>query len=124
MKYKYEDFNDLEELKDILLKEINEKADNKKFVKMALSYLQEVLDELSDPNEHIAKCNEIIAEVIEFLNASQCDMICPMCQESCMIHEEYKGTHIYYCEPCPFVGFECVETKDYDNMIEWLEERR
>ena len=124
MKYKYEDINNLEELKDILLKEINEKADNKKFVKMALSYLQEVLDELSDPNEHIAKCNEIIAEVIEFLNASQYDIICPMCQENCMTHEEYNGTHIYVCEPCPFVGFECVETKDYDNMIEWLGGRK
>lgn len=124
MKYKYEDINNLEELKDILLKEINEKADNKKFVKMALSYLQEVLDELSDPNEHIAKCNEIIAEVIEFLNASQCDMICPMCQESCMTHEEYNGTHIYICEPCPFVGFELVETKDRENMVKWLEERK
>lgn len=68
MEYKYEDINNLEELKDILLKEINEKVDNKKFVKMALSYFQEVLEELSDPNEHIAKCNEIIAEVVEFLN--------------------------------------------------------
>lgn len=68
MKYKYEDINNLEELKDILLKEIEEKANNKNFVKMALSYLQEVLDELSDPNEHIAKCNEIIAKVVEFIN--------------------------------------------------------
>ena len=67
MKYKYEDINNLEELKDILLKEIEEKANNKNFVKMALSYLQEVLEELSNPNEHIAKCNEIIAEVVEFL---------------------------------------------------------
>ena len=83
----------------------------------------DIEEELKNQDESIAKCNELIQEIVDRLNQDN-KMVCPMCQESCMIHEEYNGTHIYICEPCPFVGFELVETKDRENMIKWLEERK
>lgn len=51
-------------------------------------------------------------------------MICPMCEGCCMEHIEYKNTHIYICEMCPFMGVEIVEKKDYENMIDWLSKRK
>ena len=41
-----------------------------------------------------------------------------------MEHIEYKNTHIYICEMCPFMGVEIVEKKDYENMIDWLSKRK
>lgn len=124
MKYKYEDIDTLEQVRDILLEEMNEKANHKNFIKMALSYLREINEELADDNEHIAICNELILEVINFINKSQCDIICPLCEQDEIKYEEYNGTHIYICQPCSFVGFELVETKDTENMIKWLKERK
>ena len=119
MKYKYEYFNDytLEESLEILREE------SKKRRIKADDLIIDIEEELKNQDESVAKCNELIQEIVDRLNQDN-KMVCPMCEEGYMIHEEYKGTHIYYCEHCPFVGFECVETKDYDNMIEWLGGRK
>lgn len=46
---------------------------------------------------------------------------CPLCgARLTYIYLESEGTHIYYCEPCPFVGFECIEEHDKDNFYKWL----
>ena len=63
-------------------------------------------------------------EIVDSFNQDNHDMVCPMCEESYMIHKENKGTHIYYCENCPFVGVEIIELKDYENMIEWLNDSK
>lgn len=124
MKYRYEDIDTLSDMRDIVIKEINNRADNKQFIQMATSYLGEIMEELDDPNENVAKCNELIDEVVDWLNDTENDMKCPMCEEYNIKHEEYKGSHIYICQSCPFVGFELIETKDKENMIEWLKENR
>lgn len=120
MKYKYEDFNDytLEESL-VILKEETEKRKIK-----ADDLIVDIEEELKNQDESVAKCNELIQQIVDRLNQECYDIVCPMCGESFMIHEEYKGTHIYYCEPCPFVGLELIDTKDYENMIKWLEERK
>lgn len=51
-------------------------------------------------------------------------MKCPLCDETNVEHIVYKGTHIYVCEDCPFVGFELILEKDYKNMIDWLKGKR
>ena len=119
MKYKYEDFDNytLEESLEILREE------SKKRRVKADDLIIDIEEELKNQDESIAKCNELIQEIVDRLNQDN-KMVCPMCQESCMTYEEYNGTHIYICEPCPFVGFELVETKDRENMIKWLEERK
>lgn len=80
-----------------------------------------ISESLKDFENYIEFINGVIKQLEAYTN--ECG-VCPMCQESYMIHEEYNGTHIYICEPCPFVGFELVETKDRENMIKWLEERK
>ena len=119
MKYTYGDFDNytLEESLEILKKETKAKKID------AEDLIIDIEEELKNQDESVAKCNELIQEIVDRLNQDN-KMVCPMCEEGYMIHEEYKGTHIYYCEHCPFVGFECVETKDYDNMIEWLGGRK
>lgn len=54
-----------------------------------------------------------------FIDTSS-DLMCPMCEEHDIEYTNYKGTHIYVCENCPFVGFELVDIKDKMNMIDWL----
>ena len=106
MKYKYEDFNDytLEESLEILRKESKKRRIN------ANDLIIDIEEELKNQDESVAKCNELIQEIVNRLNQDN-KMVCPMCQEHYMKHEEYNGTHIYICEPCPFVGFELVEVK-------------
>ena len=117
MKYKYEDFDDytLEESLEILREE------SKKRRIKADDLIKDIEEELKNQDESIAKCNELIQEIVDRLNQDN-KMVCPMCEKGCMAHEEYKGTHIYYCECCSFVGFEWLETKDYDNIVKWLGE--
>lgn len=74
MKYKYEDIRDLEQLKDILLKEMTNSHNGKEFVDMVYSYLGEVVDKINEPFEDINGCNELIRDVLEFLNNTY--MIC------------------------------------------------
>ena len=118
MKYKYEDFNDytLEESLEILREE------SKKRRIKADDLIIDIEEELKNQDESVAKCNELIQKIVDKLNQEYA-IKCPLCGEE-LNYKEYNGTHIYYCEPCPFIGFECVETKDYDNMIKWLEERK
>ena len=117
MKYEYEDFNDytLEESLEILREE------SKKRRIKADDLIKDIEEELKNQDESIAKCNELIQEIVDRLNQDN-KMVCPMCEKGCMAHEEYKGTYIYYCECCSFVGFEWLETKDYDNIVKWLGE--
>lgn len=124
MKYNYDDIRDLEQLKDILIKKMNEYHNNKKVVDMIISYLGEIIDMILDDREDINGCNQIIEEVINYLNDIDKQMTCPMCQEEKMKHIEYNGTHIYICEHCPFIGFEYVEQKDIDNLKEYLEREK
>lgn len=56
-----------------------------------------------------------------FIDTSS-DLMCPMCEEHDIEYTNYKGTHIYVCEHCPFVGFELIDIKDKMNMIDWLSE--
>ena len=118
MKYTYEDFDNytLEESLEILKKEMKAKKID------AEDLIVDIEDELKKQDESVAKCNELIQEIVDRLNQDN-KMVCPMCEVGYMIHEEYKGTHIYYCEHCPFVGFEYVDHKDLENLTKWLEER-
>ena len=118
MKYTYEDFDNytLEESLEILKKETKTRNID------AEDLIADIEDELKIQDENVAKCNELIQEVVDRLNEIY-NVFCPLCGNR-LIYEEYNGTHIYYCEPCPFVGFECVDTKDYNNMIEWLGGRK
>lgn len=115
MKYKYKDFEcfDLKEclgfLKEYARKEQVEVVD----------LILDIEEELKNPNENPNECDRLIKEIVDRLNNGL--MTCPMCKENKMYCKTYKGTYIYICEPCPFVGFEYIDKKDVKNMIEWLE---
>ena len=117
MKYTYEDFDNytLEESLEILKKETKERKIN------AEDLILDIEDELKNQDESVAKCNELIQEIVNRLNQEYV-IKCPLCGEE-LNHKEYNGTHIYYCEPCPFVSFEYINHKDLENLTKWLEEK-
>lgn len=129
MKYKYEDFNDfdLEDMKNFL----ESKVKLKEIVDDGT--LEEIKEYLSEQNNDYDgqeggcindECNLLMERAVDLLNNYQSKTaVCPLCRNDEMEHEEYKGTHIYVCEPCPAICFECVDKKDYENMIEWLKQR-
>lgn len=45
-------------------------------------------------------CSECGAE------KEKADFNCPLCGSNEVSHEQVGETHIYVCDPCPFVGFE------------------
>ena len=113
--YKYEDFDDYT-LEDVL-KVLKEESLKKNIDNWDL--IEDIEDELKNQDENVAKCNELIQEVVDRLNEIY-NVFCPLCGNR-LIYEEYNGTHIYYCEPCPFIGFEYVDHKDLENLTKWLE---
>ena len=115
MKYTYEDFDNytLEESLEILKKETKAKKID------AEDLIVDIEDELKNQDESVAKCNELIQEIVDRINEIY-NVSCPLCGNR-LIYEEYNGTHIYYCEPCPFIGFEYVDHKDLENLTKWLE---
>ena len=115
--YKYEDFDDYT-LEDVL-KVLKEESLKKNIDNWDL--IEDIEDELKNQDENVAKCNELIQEVVDRLNEIY-NVFCPLCGER-LIHEEHNGTHIYYCEPCPFIGFEYVDHKDLENLTKWLERK-
>lgn len=58
-------------------------------------------------------------EIPKMTNDTECDMKCNMCDGK-LDYLNYKGTHIWVCEDCPNIQFECVEDKDVENLIEYL----
>lgn len=115
MKYTYEDFDNytLEESLEILKKETKTRNID------AEDLIADIEDELKNQDESVKKCSELIQEVVDRLNEIY-NVSCPLCGNR-LIYEEYNGTHIYYCEPCPFIGFEYVDHKDLENLTKWLE---
>lgn len=78
-------------------------------------------------NYHESKAdwlNKEFKKELNNMNKTNNRITCPMCEEGKMKHINYKNTHVYVCEVCPFVGCEIVEEKDYKLMIEWLNKRR
>ena len=67
MKYKYEDFNDytLEESLEILREE------SKKRNIDAEDLIADIEDELKNQDESVAKCNELIQEIVDKLNQEE-----------------------------------------------------
>lgn len=72
MKYKHEDFNDytLEESLEILREE------SKKRRVKADDLIIDIEEELKNQDESIAKCNELIQEIVDRLNQDN-KMVCP-----------------------------------------------
>ena len=116
MKYTYEDFDDytLEESLEILKRETKAKKID------AEDLIVDIEDELKNQDESVVKCNKLIQEIVDKLN-QECAVKCPLCGEE-LNYKEYNGTRIYYCEPCPFIGFEYVDHKDLENLTKWLKE--
>lgn len=114
--YKYEDFDNytLEEVLKVLKEEsLKKNIDN-------WDLIEDIENELKNQDESVAKCNELIQEVADRLNEIY-NVLCPLCGNR-LIHEEHNGTHIYYCESCPFIGFEYVDHKELENLTKWLKE--
>lgn len=73
-----------------------------------------------EPNKVVKVCeNEAMSNL--FIDTSS-DLMCPMCEEHDIEYTNYKGTHIYNCNNCKFIGFEMIDVKDKINMIDWLSE--
>lgn len=45
---------------------------------------------------------------------------CPLCGSDEVRHVEQGSTHIYVCQPCPFIAFEFVHLDDLDKLTEYL----
>ena len=89
-----------------------------------IEYIQEIyisiINELEkiEPDKVVKVCeNEAMSSL--FVDTSS-DLMCPMCEQHHINYINYKGTHIYNCDNCKFVGFELVDIKDKMNMIDWL----
>ena len=82
MKYKYEDFNDytLEESLEILREE------SKKRRIKADDLIKDIEEELKNQDESVAKCNELIQEIVDRLNQNN-KMACPMCEKGYMAED-------------------------------------
>lgn len=76
MKYDYNNIDTLEDLVGILLQEIEERKEDVGFVNIAEHYLESVREELAIDNEDVEICNEIIEEVIDFLNTYKPTLTC------------------------------------------------
>lgn len=89
-----------------------------------IEYIQEIyisiIKELEKikPNKVVKVCeNEAMSNL--FVD-DYMDLICPQCEHKEINYINYKGTHIYNCDNCKFVGFEMVDVKDKMNMMDWL----
>lgn len=76
MKYDYNNIDTLEDLVGILLQEIEERKEDIGFVNIAEHYLESIREELAIDNENAEICNEIIEEVIDFLNTYKPTLTC------------------------------------------------
>lgn len=76
MKYDYNNIDTLEDLVGILLQEIEERKEDIGFVNIAEHYLESIREELAIDNEDVEICNEIIEEVIDFLNTYKPTLTC------------------------------------------------
>ncbi len=45
---------------------------------------------------------------------------CPICGSEEVIEVEQDGTHIYVCDPCPFVGIEYYDNSNIDALTKYL----
>ena len=48
---------------------------------------------------------------------------CPLCGSD-LYWVHYKNTHIYYCDSCPFHGFEFVDEESVNEYIEYLKDKK
>lgn len=76
MKYDYNNIDTLEDLVGILLQEIEERKEDIGFVNIAEHYLESIREELAIDNENAEICNDIIEEVIDFLNTYKPTLTC------------------------------------------------
>ena len=76
MKYDYNNIDTLEDLVGILLQEIEERKEDIGFVNIAEHYLESIREELAIDNENAEICNEIIEEVVDFLNTYKPTLTC------------------------------------------------
>lgn len=44
---------------------------------------------------------------------------CPLCGEE-LTHKQVGETHIYTCEPCPFIGFEYISDQNLFDLMVYL----
>lgn len=115
MKYKYEDFDEytLEESLEILREE------SKKRRIKADDLIIDIEEELKNQDESVAKCNELIQEIVDRLNQdnkmvcpkSNNQGICPFCGESNLEYGavEFEGEMCYFpwqCLECKHEGEE------------------
>lgn len=82
-------------------------------------YFNVIQDLESVEADKVVKVCENEAMCYLYVN-QESDLMCPMCEQHHIDYRNYKGTHVYVCEDCPFVGFELVDIKDKMNMIDWL----
>ncbi len=77
---------------------------------------------MSIPGNLAFNTSRIAGEMYKKLQESNNNYInCPLCGNE-LTHKVVGETHIYICEPCPFVGFEYVTKENLLDLMIYLSE--
>lgn len=80
-----------------------------------------ISESLKDFEDYIEFVKGIIKQLEE--SDKNKSVKCPLCNEE-LEHIEFGKTHIYRCEPCPFIGFEYIEPTNIDDLVNYLKKRK
>jgi hypothetical protein len=80
-----------------------------------------ISESLKDFEDYIEFVKGIIKQLEE--SDKNKSVKCPLCNEE-LEHIEFGKTHIYRCEPCPFIGFEYIEPTNIDDLVNYLKKEK